>query len=186
MKLLLIIIAFCTLSNLYAPIHTGDIIAEYELRVKQRKEAARQAQIDRFLNAIALSESAGKYHVYNKYGYIGRYQFGYSARKATGYGNIHFSDFVKNPEIWKPEDQDAAMIRLLKINEKHLSEVIKLAETGNLTIRGVQITKSGILAGAHLAGFAGVKRYFAHNYNAKDVYGTSVEDYILKFSGYDI
>ncbi|MCF8360736.1 MAG: hypothetical protein K9H26_18420 [Prolixibacteraceae bacterium] len=139
-----------------------------------------------YLEAIAKSESAGRYDVFNKYGYIGKYQFGYSARKATGYANVHFKDFVKNPSVWPPSDQDRAMIRLLEINEQHLEKLIKKVEADNLLINGIVITKSGILAGAHLAGFAGVKRYFATGHNAKDVYGTTIEKYMVKFSGYKI
>jgi hypothetical protein len=55
-------------------------------------------------------------------------------------------------------------------------------------IKGVEITESGILAAAHLAGAGNVKKYL-RSYGAIDVqdaYGTSIGDYIKKFSGYDV
>ena len=49
------------------------------------------------------------------------------------------------------------------------------------------VTKSGMLAAAHLAGAYGVKKYFASNgrFNPKDACGTSLEKYLLLFSGYN-
>ena len=55
-------------------------------------------------------------------------------------------------------------------------------------IRGVEITESGILAAAHLAGAGNVKKYL-RSYGKNDVadaYGSSISYYIRKFAGYDI
>ena len=55
-------------------------------------------------------------------------------------------------------------------------------------IRGVEVTESGILAAAHLAGAGNVKKYLRSNGrdNVEDAYGTSILDYLKKFSGYDL
>ena len=55
-------------------------------------------------------------------------------------------------------------------------------------VRGVEITESGILAAAHLAGPGNVIKYLYSNgrKDVKDAYGTSLADYLQKFSGYDI
>ena len=54
-------------------------------------------------------------------------------------------------------------------------------------IGGVLITESGILAAAHLAGPGSVKK-FLRSYGAigfTDAYGTSIRNYMKRFSGYD-
>ena len=56
------------------------------------------------------------------------------------------------------------------------------------SIKGVQITESGMLAAAHLAGPGNVMKYLRSygKINTKDAYGTSIDKYIKKFSGYDL
>ena len=54
-------------------------------------------------------------------------------------------------------------------------------------ISGIQITESGILAAAHLAGPGSVKK-FLRSYggvNFSDAFGSSITHYMKKFSGYD-
>jgi hypothetical protein len=55
-------------------------------------------------------------------------------------------------------------------------------------IKGVEVTESGMLAAAHLAGAGNVKKYLRSygQYDMKDSYGTSIAKYIRKFSGYDV
>jgi uncharacterized protein with ParB-like and HNH nuclease domain len=54
-------------------------------------------------------------------------------------------------------------------------------------INGIEITESGILAAAHLAGAGNVKKYLRSNgeKNAFDAFGTDVEQYMKRFGGYD-
>jgi hypothetical protein len=52
----------------------------------------------------------------------------------------------------------------------------------------VEVTESGILAAAHLAGAGNVKKYlrsYGEN-DVEDAYGTSISEYLEKFSGYDL
>ena len=54
-------------------------------------------------------------------------------------------------------------------------------------VNGILITESGILAAAHLAGAGSVKNYL-RSYgtdNFADAYGTTIEYYMKRFSGYD-
>jgi len=185
---LLIIVLFALSVGVYAPSlsdkdrehHITLIkIAEKEKLEQEKKEK----ELERFLSAVAHSESRGNSTAYNRYGYIGKYQFGYTARKSCGYGNVKFKEFVKNPSVWSSEDQEVAMITLLSKNENHLSEIIR--RYNGKVIRGVTVTKSGILAAAHLAGAGGVKKYFRYGRNPRDAYGTGLEDYLIKFSGYN-
>jgi len=53
---------------------------------------------------------------------------------------------------------------------------------------GIKVTESGILAAAHLAGPGNVKRYLRSGgtFAFADAYGTTIKDYMKKFSGYDL
>lgn len=146
----------------------------------------KQDQMSKFLLALGSSESGCNYKAYNKYGYIGKYQFGYAARKDTGFGHVKFSEFVRNPDVWSDKEQDIAMKILIEKNCLHLSDVI--SKHAGKRIGGGTITKSGIIAAAHLAGAGGVKSYFRSHgrYNPSDAYGTSLESYLIRFSGYDV
>lgn len=55
-------------------------------------------------------------------------------------------------------------------------------------INGVEITESGLLAAAHLAGAGSVKKYLRSNgtNGFKDGFGTSLRSYIKKFGGFDV
>lgn len=184
------LLVFVLLSvNVFAPNLSDEVrkkqfemyrIAE-ELKVEQERKAE---ELKRYLDAIGHSESSNNPEAYNRYGYIGKYQFGYAARKSCGYEKVRFEDFIKNASVWSEEDQEAAMITLMSKNESHLKNVIQ--KYNGKVIKGVTITKSGILAAAHLAGAGGVKKYFRTGSNPKDVYGTGLEDYLFKFSGFNI
>ena len=186
--LLLMYVLFIPVS-LFAPVTSNSDLEMrmFTYRRTQAKlwiQARQEAELSRYLDAVAYSESRGNPRVWNRYGYIGKYQFGYAARKSCGYGEVKFKDFIANPSIWSEKDQEAAMITLLSKNESHLKDVIH--KYNGKMIKGVTITKSGILAAAHLAGAGGVKRYFRSGSNPKDAYGTSLEVYLIKFSGFNI
>ena len=175
--------------TLYAPVISNidmeemlmsHMIAQSRLRVQEQKDEGLRL----YLEAIGHSESRNNPEAYNRYGYIGKYQFGYAARKSCGYSEVKFRDFIKNPTVWSEKDQEAAMITLLSKNESHLKDVIR--KYNGKEIKGVTVTKSGILAAAHIAGAGGVKRYFRTGSNPRDAYGTGLEDYLLKFSGFNI
>ena len=55
-------------------------------------------------------------------------------------------------------------------------------------INGQLITASGLLAGAHLVGVGGLKKYLNSNgkNDVKDATGTPVSLYIKRFAGYDV
>jgi len=56
------------------------------------------------------------------------------------------------------------------------------------TINGITITESGILAAAHLSGAGNVKKYLRSNgnHNLSDAYGSTIQQYMQKFAGYDL
>ena len=53
-------------------------------------------------------------------------------------------------------------------------------------INGIEITESGILAAAHLAGPGNVKKFFRKGYEFHDGNGTKMTEYLVKFSGYKL
>lgn len=181
--LLITVLFICTL-NILAPVLSDAKHEEIKINYKLRTAREyKEKEFTRFLDSVAYSESRGNPKAYNKYGYIGKYQFGNIARKSCGYGYISCSDFIKNPSIWSEKEQDTAMLRLLQKNEQHLAQIIHVYD--GLSVKGTIVTKSGMLAAAHLAGASGVKDYFMHDLNPNDVYGTSLEDYLFRFSGFN-
>ncbi|WP_411768885.1 peptidoglycan-binding protein LysM [Winogradskyella sp. A3E31] len=131
-----------------------------------------------FKEALGFKESQGNYFSVNTFGYLGKYQFGKETLKMIGIYNPAL--FLKNPEL-----QEKAFIANLKRNKWILRNDIKRFVGKN--IGGVEVTESGILAAAHLAGAGNVKKYL-RSYGRTDFadgYGTTVKTYLKKFKGYD-
>jgi hypothetical protein len=131
-----------------------------------------------FKEALAFKESRGNYFTVNTYGYLGKYQFGKNTLKLIGIYNT--SAFLADPKL-----QEKAFIANAKRNKWILRRDIKRFVGKH--IDGILITESGILAAAHLAGPGSVKK-FLRSYGAigfTDAYGTSIRNYMKKFSGYD-
>lgn len=131
-----------------------------------------------FREALAFKESQGKYDVVNTLGYLGKYQFGKSTLKRIKIYDT--KEFINNPAL-----QEKAFITLSSLNKWILQRDIK--RSVGKKINGIEITESGILAAAHLAGAGNVKKYLRSNGNDAftDAYGTSVQYYMKRFAGYD-
>lgn len=137
---------------------------------------------------LGKRESSGNWKIINSCGYMGIYQFGKDALKATGFGHISVEEFRKNPNIWPPEEQEKAMSRLLAINKRALKDYI-VKYQGD-TIKGIVITEAGLLAAAHLAGTGSIKKqngvkWFLETkgqYDPKDKNGTRLSDYLREFA----
>ena len=137
-----------------------------------------QQQLDSFLNAIGHRESTNRYDVVNRWGYMGKYQFGRSTLKGLGF-KVTRKEFLSNPQL-----QEEAMMALLLHNKEKLQLYIDTFD--GKTINGMLITESGILAAAHLGGQGSVKRFFKNGRVFRDGNGTKITSYMKKFSGYDI
>lgn len=135
-------------------------------------------QTEMFLNAIGYRESSNRYDVVNKWGYMGKYQFGKKTLKNLGY-DISKKEFLNSPHI-----QEKAMLDLLEHNKNILQPYIDYWE--GKTIHGKEITESGILAAAHLAGPGNVKKFLKKGEEFKDGNGTKLTSYLTQFSGYAI
>jgi len=131
-----------------------------------------------FKEALAFKESRGDYSSINTLGYLGKYQFGRGTLKLIGIYDTE--DFLNNPEL-----QEKAFIANIERNKWILRRDIK--NFVGRKVNGILITESGILAAAHLAGPGSVKNYLRSygTENFADAYGTTIEYYMKKFSGYD-
>lgn len=135
-------------------------------------------QTDAFLDAIGNFESGNRYHITNRWGYMGKYQFHRRTLKELGY-NVSKKKFLNSPEL-----QERAMMDLLESNKRAFGSRIKRWE--NRKVNGKYITESGILAAAHLGGVGNVINFMENGEDFKDGNGTSIVKYLTIFSGYNI
>ena len=131
-----------------------------------------------FKEALAFKESQGNYFSVNTFGYLGKYQFGKSTLDVLGIRDAN--SFLHTPQL-----QEKAFILNTSRNKWVLRRDIKRFE--GRWVGGVKITESGILAAAHLAGPGSVKTFLRSGgaVGFSDGYGTTIQSYLKKFSGYD-
>ena len=171
--------------------------------------------LKKFLTAIADKESSLDPEKVNTEGYMGKYQFGEIALKdiiqklpgesdeeqearlkkywPKNFGKIRnekdfnfFQSRFKNKGIdfWPEHKQDLAMKQLLKNNKSYLGDYVD--KWVGKKKKGIKITLSGLLAGAHLLGPSNVKAFLDNGTVTKDGYGTPITEYIKKFGGYAV
>lgn len=131
-----------------------------------------------FKEALGFKESRNDYSVINKFGYLGKYQFGRSTLSLLG---IHDTEaFLASPVL-----QEKAFIANTSRNKWVLRKDIK--RFVGKEVNGILVTESGILAAAHLGGPGSVKRYLRSGGvdGFRDAFGTSLKSYMTKFGGYD-
>ena len=131
-----------------------------------------------FLDAIGHYESGNRYTIVNRFGYMGRYQFGKSTLKSLDI-NVSRKTFLNSPYL-----QEEAMDRLLTENYKSLRRYLKKYD--GKVVHGVFVTKSGTLAAAHLVGAGAVSKWFRRGTQAKDANGTRLTTYMKVFANYDL
>lgn len=171
--------------------------------------------LKKFLTAIADKESSLDPEKVNTEGYMGKYQFGEIALKdilqklpgesdeeqeerlkkywPKNFGKIRtekdfnfFQSRFKNKgtDFWPEHKQDLAMKQLLKNNKAYLGDYVD--KWVGKKKKGINITLSGLLAGAHLLGPSNVKAFLDNGTVTKDGYGTPITEYIKKFGGYSV
>ena len=132
-----------------------------------------------FREAVAFKQSQGQYDIVNSLGYLGKYQFGRSTLERFNiYDTRHF---LNTPKL-----QEQAFLALCSLNKWILRKDIK--RSVGKKIDGIRITESGILAAAHLSGAGNVKKFLRSggDYTFSDAFGSSMRNYLKKFSGYDV
>ncbi len=132
-----------------------------------------------FKEALGFKESRGRYRCVNTLGYMGKYQFGKATLAVLGIQDT--LSFLHSPQL-----QEAVLEANIARNKWILRQ--EIAYASGKTINGIRITESGLIAAAHLAGPGNVKKYLRSNggKSMEDAYGTSVEDYIRHFAGYNL
>lgn len=157
---------------------------DFYLNKPQEEPMLRPKPYNNFKERIAYMESRGDYHVVNKYGYVGKYQFGWSTLKLLvkrGYLKVplkRLRNFRYDVEL-----QEKAMDALIKCNVDYI-ERNKLNKYVGRKVGGVKVTYEGMLAGAHLTGPYSVKQFIKSRGRIikKDGNGTSVVDYMRRFA----
>lgn len=143
-----------------------------------------EGNLNDFLNKLAFKESNNDWTVFKDAGdYIGKYQFSQIALQDIN-KNIDPQKFKQNPNIFPEEEQDKAVVDWLQKNEQYLKDEIK--KYHGKVVNGIPITKSGILAGAHLLGANNVKDFFKNGEVPKDGNGTPITEYMKELSGYNL
>lgn len=133
---------------------------------------------DSFLKKIGHYESSNDYSKVNRWGYMGKYQFGEETLEALNI-NVSRRKFLSSPVL-----QEQAMDKLLKANHKNLKRFIKKYD--GKVLHGVLVTESGVLAAAHLGGAGNVRNWFRKGENFRDGNGTPITKYMKVFSGYSL
>lgn len=156
-------------------------------------QALNEIELYHFLDKLAKLESAKDWTIVNRYGYVGKYQFGSSARKAVGAPRFTADEFKEDPYIWPESQQDSAVVKLMRLNNNYLLYYFNepgdhLHEFINNTVvlrdkSKVKITYAGLLAASHLVGPRSVRSFLNTNgwIDKKDGNGTKCSDYMKKF-----
>ena len=134
-----------------------------------------------FKEILGFFESGSDYSKINRFGYLGKYQFGKGTLKIYGVSDLN--NFIKSPEL-----QERVFLMNVKRNKWILRREIK--KYSNIFLGDLYISESGILAAAHLSGPGNVKKFLRNkaskDFNKKDANGTSISDYIRIFKNYNL
>jgi hypothetical protein len=138
-----------------------------------------------FSESLGYTESGGDY--YNETGsYWGKYQFGEARRKdieqMLGLHHLNRTEFTPDVQeiFFRTHVNDIEQKIFLLGLDKYFDRIVE--GKGNKIV--TQINKCGLIAGAHLGGFVGMKNFLTSNYSydPKDSNGTYISDYVAKFS----
>jgi len=135
-----------------------------------------------FRDALGMRESSNRYHIKNKFGYLGKHQFGLSRlsdfgicrRKegAVGWDNDSFE--------WVPPYNEEMFL-----STTSLQDMVFRLHVADCRQRLAEF-ESGLVAGMHLKGWGGVQALLFEGKAGVDGFGTSILEYIKKFSGYSL
>lgn len=134
-----------------------------------------------FLHRMAQVESDNNPRATNRFGMLGKYQFHPSTIRSLGV-YVSREEFLSNEVL-----QDSVMIRYMKDNAVELRPIIR--KFSGTIYNGIPITKSGIVASAHLTGTMGVLAFFypeKYSHRTHDANGTSIEMYMRQFENYNL
>ena len=121
-----------------------------------------EKQLDMFINYLGYRESGNNWKIVNNANCLGEWQFSELTLRYLGYKHITAEKFKSDSSIFPRKLQLEILKTYMEINEISLKpyEIYIGSE-----INGILITKSGLLAGAHLGGVGSVKLFIESNGN---------------------
>jgi hypothetical protein len=167
-------------------------VIDYELKIfkirsllEYADERHHDLELSRFINDLGYRESENNWLSVNRIGCFGEWQFAEATLRILGLKKITLKKFKANPHIFPREMQLEALKELIKLNLNYLRNYEHFIGD---TIKGVVITKSGMIAASHLGGAGTLIEFLNSNgkVNRKDIFGTSIYDYMKKFSAYEL
>lgn len=165
-----------------------------------------KGDLEDFLDALFQREAGGDSKVINYAGYVGKYQFGEAALIDLGYYRADGTQFNDWKGKWTGKNgvnslkdfldteatQDSAAREWVSLLCQRL-HIYGLEMYIGRVMKGIPITASGIIAGAHLKGFGtdkrpGMKQFLRSKgkTDPRDGLGTRVSHYVALFAGYDV
>lgn len=185
---------------IWTPFHTTDVkvkglpaeVASLQ-PVDVRANLFKTVEVDAFnleefkykLAGFESGHSKREYQLVNKFGYMGKYQFGKSTlRGLEKRGLLKKGSSKRKVFLGSPVLQEEAMDALLALNYQRMIQW-GLTDYIGTKINGFTITKEGMLAGAHLGGAGSVRKFLetGGKHNPKDKFNTSIEKYMRAFQG---
>jgi hypothetical protein len=175
-----IIITLVSATLVFFTFKKYDINVQDSIHVPNRTVYSDSTEIEKFLKHMAHRESNNTKYIINKFGMMGKYQFSPSTIRILGF------KFTKQQFLSDDKVQDSVMVAYMRANNRELRSIIEKYD--GKTVKGVKITRAGILAAAHLGGSGSVINYFRTSdlYGTTDANGTSVREYMQTFSKYNL
>ena len=145
----------------------------------------KELEFYRFINDLGFRESGNNWLCINQIGCFGEWQFAESTLRYLGFRKITLRKFKADPSIFPREIQIGALKALIRVNLIYLKDYEHYI---GHSIKGITVTKSGMIAASHLGGAGSLMKFLDSKgkINPKDLFGTSVSDYLKKFSSYDL
>lgn len=159
----------------------------WDLEDQNREWGREDGKLDRAADVVTSlfgTESGGDFDAANDEGYVGRGQFGQSRlddfSAANGAPRIEKEAFRKNPRLQKA------------VEEWHFDDIEDFIDQNDLIaryegkkIKGVLITRSGMVAMAHLGGSKGMRRFLESDgeYDPADSNNTTLSKYARVHGG---
>lgn len=144
-----------------------------------------ESEFLRFIDDLGYRESGNNWLSINRIGCFGEWQFAESTLQYLGYRSITLRKFRKNPKIFPRELQMKALRTLIKVNLAYLTNYENFVGD---SVKGITISKSGMIAASHLGGAGSLKKFLNSKgeINNKDAFGTSISDYLKLFCHYNL
>jgi hypothetical protein len=163
----------------------GSKTIKFKLLSEYVDEKHHESEFKRFINDLGYRESGNNWLCINRIGCFGEWQFAESTLQYLGFSSITLKKFKANPFIFPRDMQVKALETLIKVNLLILSDYKNFIGD---SIKGITITKAGMIAASHLGGASSLKKFLDSNgsINKKDAFGTSIYDYLKKFCQYDL